>query len=1332
MKKGDRISYNGKPGVIVDLDLTPGMADIRLDSESFVRRARKNDLQILARPNGSAALVRRNAGDIVSKEMIEELSAPHRPIGPMTYQKMAEHFGLTQMELYEKLVEAKRQTIREDKTGENWILLLNRLTSLVQKLLPAPTPTILHEESTGAGFTSWTDDQLRAEGRRERRQAERLQKSDQVKQGTISLDLVKRRGAAFYSRVDAPRLSPDRVNYFGNPIDGTAYYLILDNTTKVTGRWLTWEDLEIFRDEDDSDESLAEFVPLAIEFAEQDGWQKPKKVKLIVQEDNREILFDRPSSYRFASRPTIARPASTSVKTGGDVAVNLQTVYAEETNGEDGPGVYGWYFYGSRIPVAHEILKRYFSPFGPPTGNRLYSFLSRGRTLLEEIVSQTKAPISKSTADLLIRSGAAFCTTQQSEEYRQAMLKKRRNRFAKRPKKTGLNGVIFDPSTEIPAGTKIFFGLQDKRRSPFFAWVPSRDPLDFEILDAPTSSQKEEDFSLRGLASVLRNFYSRLRSVKSVYDNIVDDRQLSEASLDSALDGLSRAVADLSRWFSNNAGASNPSSVAVMEFLFRQPTEMKKALLSIPMRGQDLGLIEAAEKGDRIWYAGRMTEEEGRRMVIPPSVYLNDLLVESSDSGDLWSSLFKGLRGYGNPFEGLIGLIELKSPKKAAKIKKLIEENLQGDYFGVESEEKGRKAREARYRIISIIGKATESDPELRDLVWAQTRVLDLAMDSSTSQLAETAAYLAKVYYQLSGYYLAGPLRDEALVAAARSYSTNPKDVGYSFQVVSSPDFQISFVKQEGGFVSVIEIRDADGNPLAALVPHTSLPQRTKRDRRLSERAGDLPLHRRKMTLIQKSPSLKSARIRPSVDPDRFKDLPKAGPRSPGQTTPVTTKERKILWLEAQTERGKFRIAAAQPSRLIVQALRAILIDGDDVSEHFDPQTGALRAQRGSAAFPRLLEAIEIRATEVRQMGSVGAEGSGRRGFSKNANVTVFKTYNPALFQVTRLFWPMKEGQRGEFSRGSTLPGVWSRADIVKDIDIAGIYGRLVAFTQKTILHSTGPEVYDALAVRRLSEPMGMVSSGEPEKIGAVLMDRDGVYQDFNLLWPAGVDPTKVADVIAEMVMDPNVSLDRWRDAFQEIAQKMNFWGLRGLPRTKATGTGSKILAEILTQDRVVTTKPSTSSEQAVREKTLSMIRSIDPNFPAKFSSAEQESEALRKFQRIRKLPETGAFDRSLISWLLDRLQKPEKAQAPLQQIPSLDMRNSAKQRMTFPPSSSIRQLEESERRAKLIEAEIDRAIRLLDQMDQGFRKTLASPEMIERARKGTPIAISPDEEDES
>ena len=57
-------------------------------------------------------------------------------------------------------------------------------------------------------------------------------------------DRIKTHLAGFFTRPDPPRLSGDRRVYCGNPIDGTAYYLVVDNQKRQTAPFLKWKKVE--------------------------------------------------------------------------------------------------------------------------------------------------------------------------------------------------------------------------------------------------------------------------------------------------------------------------------------------------------------------------------------------------------------------------------------------------------------------------------------------------------------------------------------------------------------------------------------------------------------------------------------------------------------------------------------------------------------------------------------------------------------------------------------------------------------------------------------------------------------------------------------------------------------------------------------------------------------------------------------------------------------------------------------------------------------------------------------------------------------------------------
>jgi len=90
----------------------------------------------------------------------------------------------------------------------------------------------------------------KAEAAKRRKQIEaeieRLRKplpSSEKSAVTSIADEIGYTGAGYFARKDEPRLSGDKTDYCGNPIDGTAYYVVIDNRARSTVRFITWQDV---------------------------------------------------------------------------------------------------------------------------------------------------------------------------------------------------------------------------------------------------------------------------------------------------------------------------------------------------------------------------------------------------------------------------------------------------------------------------------------------------------------------------------------------------------------------------------------------------------------------------------------------------------------------------------------------------------------------------------------------------------------------------------------------------------------------------------------------------------------------------------------------------------------------------------------------------------------------------------------------------------------------------------------------------------------------------------------------------------------------------------
>lgn len=188
MKKGDRIIFQGRSGVVAEArHVTPGMVDLRMEGEQFIRRAPVGEIQ----QRGTSA--RQNP-------------APRRRNG------------------------RGRSAFRHNPEGEEGV-------PLTRQERRERRESLRKKREKGDAEESYRIAQLKAAGRRAEGISERkfltgIQTSADIQQ------VLRRDGAALYTQQDPPRLSGQGTTYCGNPIDGTAYYMILAGQKRYQWEWV--------------------------------------------------------------------------------------------------------------------------------------------------------------------------------------------------------------------------------------------------------------------------------------------------------------------------------------------------------------------------------------------------------------------------------------------------------------------------------------------------------------------------------------------------------------------------------------------------------------------------------------------------------------------------------------------------------------------------------------------------------------------------------------------------------------------------------------------------------------------------------------------------------------------------------------------------------------------------------------------------------------------------------------------------------------------------------------------------------------------------------------
>ena len=373
-------------------------------------------------------------------------------------------------------------------------------------------------------------------------------------------------GLTVFTRPDPPRLSPPSKGmreYCGNPIDGTAYYAVIDNAARSTPRWVTWAQVGAYLPEElksalinagkkgpilassslygDAVEALndykkaasttygSRFYPVKILPSQLIRQRKGKRGQRALKEHER----PRGTSKR-GKRATGEPPPSN--------AFGIQTLdYAPPIRGERKvEKVIEYYKVATSGAPAKDRLQK-FSVYGQkwfsaasPERARSESYQKYG--IFSEIVAvSSDYQVSPATARMLIYSGAVGVQA------------------------SGQRGVkrIVDPSyQDVQVGDKIRIYLGKKNSSPFFSWVKTTTSPFIQTSKGypdclPRDNLKLRQYISRG-KSALQTYASALRGVQGVFRGFSDgDRLPSRATPSFSLAALARGYSAILGWWMN-------------------------------------------------------------------------------------------------------------------------------------------------------------------------------------------------------------------------------------------------------------------------------------------------------------------------------------------------------------------------------------------------------------------------------------------------------------------------------------------------------------------------------------------------------------------------------------------------------------------------------------------------------------------------------------------------------------------------------------------------------------------------------------------------------------
>ena len=398
--------------------------------------------------------------------------------------------------------------------------------------------------------------------------------------------------------------------------------------------------------------------------------------------------------------------------------------------------------------------------------------------------------------------------------------------------------------------------------------------------------------------------------------------------------------------------------------------------------------------------------------------------------------------------------------------------------------------------------------------------------------------------------------------------------------------------------------------------------------------------------------------------------------------------------------------------------LGGVQLLGPLIPETKDPEKG----------LPALIQAITDAKTKMKG-GSTRLTARGR--------FTVYKTYNPILFELTRLFWPLREGG------GAVWGTILSHSDLFQDTFEVGRYNYLLATTQQAVFKSSNEEQLS----KRLLEG---VLPAQGQRMRDILSSRRraaanrfgkqvpyGTYRPFLLALPLGlvyypstkkfISPAQKdiynwveapADYLYQMKSDVEVAIGRILD--------VRYFGVKPLPISD-----DPLIREVINQKRPPLdplTPPTTPEEiRAMGRLQDALQKSVEKDLGLYMGRDRPEENqrlekvTLERFQRspgnvrvrgpagrpvpeeLLPVPKTGVYDSATIQ-LLERAAR--KSNRPQSEVPFvLSEREEAKRQGIYVEQgqtdiyeqSVLRRAEEEARQDELLLQEVNRTLRALE-----------------------------------
>ena len=356
----------------------------------------------------------------------------------------------------------------------------------------------------------------------------------------------------------------------------------------------------------------------------------------------------------------------------------------------------------------------------------------------------------------------------------------------------------------------------------------------------------------------------------------------------------------------------------------------------------------------------------------------------------------------------------------------------------------------------------------------------------------------------------------------------------------------------------------------------------------------------------------------------------------------------RVVALKSKSLRGSQRDQIDALSLLVTDVYRTRRHSGMDLEGKVDDELlklyllTVLYYDLGGYRLHGPLTEIEPRGYTL-QAGAVSLEqatseviGGKPMGSSPEEPYTVYKTYNPVLFEMTRLYWPGRAGSKT--AADPRWQGLLTQKSILRNLDAVGRYGVAAALMQQLVIKTRSEaQISNYLTNQVVMEIYGFFeeTGDELKFLDALMLGNRGPQMPiklFTLLWPIQMSMQQAFQSVRAWAANPTEVLARMKTAASKAAPRLLATREAGLPPAGDLLMNlPEVQAVLRGQKRWLDPR---DLDPEVHEHLANVLRSALTGRLSTFSihRPAEEDAALKEFQRkpgqvLRRDPRSGKLE---------------------------------------------------------------------------------------------------------